>query len=268
MRCSSARHIALRRASHSPLVPIDVLSETPIMLNRQPTIPASVTPSLVSSARSSRCMSHGFPSNHTLKTPTCVHAVPSDKCRIEWYRCRVRLANLDFISGNVFLFTPHPLLKSRGKENSVKVKCATSPIYSRLRPPTPVDIARRIGVCPKQGKLQHNHFFIVHCNTTICLRNTTVRRVREEHKELSNTSRPPHVSQQRAAKHRSNIPRNICLKTGRPPWYARPSYPIRKAAKLPNRGSYSRLALHPMHPCQRPRRSPPLPVRLCTSRRS
>ncbi len=37
-------------------------------------------------------------------------------------------------------------------------------------PHTPQPVDMRL----TQGKL-HNQFFIVHCNTTICLRNTTVR---------------------------------------------------------------------------------------------
>lgn len=62
----------IERPALSPLVPMEIPSDTPIVLNRYPTIPSSVTPSLASLARSSRCMLHGFPSNHTLETPTCV----------------------------------------------------------------------------------------------------------------------------------------------------------------------------------------------------
>jgi hypothetical protein len=53
-----------------PSVPIDVPSETPTVLNRRPTRPASFTPSFTAAARSSRCMLHGLPSNQTLAMPT------------------------------------------------------------------------------------------------------------------------------------------------------------------------------------------------------
>ena len=53
-----------------PSVPIDIPSETPMVLKRIPTRPASVTPTLVSAASSSRCMLQGLPSYHIDAIPT------------------------------------------------------------------------------------------------------------------------------------------------------------------------------------------------------
>ena len=54
-----------------PSVPMEMPSETPMVLKRMPTKPAAVTPSLTFAARSRRCMLQGFPSNQTLAMPTC-----------------------------------------------------------------------------------------------------------------------------------------------------------------------------------------------------
>ena len=53
-----------------PSVPIDMPSETPMVLKRMPTSPASTTLSLTAAARSFRCMLQGLPSNQTLAMPT------------------------------------------------------------------------------------------------------------------------------------------------------------------------------------------------------
>src|SRR5262245_24619410 len=54
-----------------PSVPIEIASLTPTVLKRMPTMPAAATPSFTCSARSSRCMLQGLPSNQTLEMPTC-----------------------------------------------------------------------------------------------------------------------------------------------------------------------------------------------------
>jgi hypothetical protein len=54
-----------------PLVPMEMPSLTPMVLNRRPTSPASSTPAFTSAARSFRCMLQGLPSHHTLLMPTC-----------------------------------------------------------------------------------------------------------------------------------------------------------------------------------------------------
>ncbi len=54
-----------------PLVPIDIPSDTPTVLNWYPTKPALSTPSLTLLLRSSRCILQGFPVYHTDEIPTC-----------------------------------------------------------------------------------------------------------------------------------------------------------------------------------------------------
>ena len=54
-----------------PSVPIEMPSETPMVLNRMPTRPAAATPFFTSSPRSLRCMLQGLPSYQTLAMPTC-----------------------------------------------------------------------------------------------------------------------------------------------------------------------------------------------------
>ncbi len=54
-----------------PSVPIEIPSETPIVLKRIPKRPAACIPFLTSAARSKRCMLQGLPSNHMLAMPTC-----------------------------------------------------------------------------------------------------------------------------------------------------------------------------------------------------
>ena len=54
-----------------PVVPMDIPSDTPMVLKRRPTHPESTTPRLTSSERSRRCMLHGLPSYHTEHMPTC-----------------------------------------------------------------------------------------------------------------------------------------------------------------------------------------------------
>ena len=53
-----------------PSVPIEIPSLTPMVLNRIPTMPAAVTPSLTTAASSPRCMLQVFPSYHMLAIPT------------------------------------------------------------------------------------------------------------------------------------------------------------------------------------------------------
>ena len=59
-----------------PSVPIEIPSDTPMVLKRMPTMPACSTPSLTAAARSIRCMLHGLPSYHTDEMPTCDRAAP------------------------------------------------------------------------------------------------------------------------------------------------------------------------------------------------
>src|SRR5215470_7311830 len=54
-----------------PSVPIEMPSETPIVLKRMPTRPAASTPCFTSAERSSRCMLQGLPSNQQEAIPTC-----------------------------------------------------------------------------------------------------------------------------------------------------------------------------------------------------
>jgi len=54
-----------------PVVPMEMPSETPTVLKRYPTKPAAVTDARTLVPRSSKCMLHGLPSNHTEQTPTC-----------------------------------------------------------------------------------------------------------------------------------------------------------------------------------------------------
>ena len=54
-----------------PSVPIEIPSLTPIVLNRNPTIPAACTPVFTCSASCMRCMLHGLPSYQTDEMPTC-----------------------------------------------------------------------------------------------------------------------------------------------------------------------------------------------------
>ncbi len=53
-----------------PSVPMDMPSETPMVLNRIPTRSASSTPRFTWSARSPRCMLHGLPSYQHEAMPT------------------------------------------------------------------------------------------------------------------------------------------------------------------------------------------------------
>ncbi len=58
-----------------PSVPMEMPSLTPIVLKRNPTMPAATTPSLTFSARCNKCMLQGLPSYHTLAMPTCGFAM-------------------------------------------------------------------------------------------------------------------------------------------------------------------------------------------------
>ena len=53
-----------------PSVPIEIPSETPIVLNRIPTNPACETPARTARASLSRCMLQVLPSYHMLAMPT------------------------------------------------------------------------------------------------------------------------------------------------------------------------------------------------------
>lgn len=66
----SAIKSLLCKLKHIPLVPMDMASLTPIVLNLNPTIPASSTPRFTASDSLSRCMLHVFPSYHTDDIPT------------------------------------------------------------------------------------------------------------------------------------------------------------------------------------------------------
>ena len=71
----SAGHVlrgnGVQRHGADEPVPIEIASDTPMVLKRIPCSPASVTPALTCPARSSRCMLHGLPSHHTLAIPIC-----------------------------------------------------------------------------------------------------------------------------------------------------------------------------------------------------
>ena len=67
-----------------PSVPIEMPSETPIVLNRNPTSPASTTPRFTSAARSRRCMLHGLPSNQHEATPTCALSMSASESPAAW----------------------------------------------------------------------------------------------------------------------------------------------------------------------------------------
>jgi hypothetical protein len=54
-----------------PLVPIEMPSLTPIVLNRMPTMPAALTPSFTRVANSPKCMLQVLPSYHMAAMPTC-----------------------------------------------------------------------------------------------------------------------------------------------------------------------------------------------------
>ena len=54
-----------------PSVPMEIPSETPMVLKRIPTRPAWTTPSLALAARSLRCMLQVLPSYHIEAIPTC-----------------------------------------------------------------------------------------------------------------------------------------------------------------------------------------------------
>ena len=54
-----------------PSVPIDIPSETPMVLNRSPTAPAPSTLSRTFAARSFRCILQVLPSHQTEAMPTC-----------------------------------------------------------------------------------------------------------------------------------------------------------------------------------------------------
>ena len=53
-----------------PSVPMEMPSDTPMVLNRRPTSPASATPRFTWTARSPRCMLHGLPSYQQAAMPT------------------------------------------------------------------------------------------------------------------------------------------------------------------------------------------------------
>jgi len=53
-----------------PGVPMEMPSDTPMVLNRMPTRPASVTPCLTRAARSLRCMLQELPSYQLAAMPT------------------------------------------------------------------------------------------------------------------------------------------------------------------------------------------------------
>ncbi len=53
-----------------PRVPIEMPSDTPIVLKRMPTKSAATTPSFALAPRSPRCMLHGLPSYQILAIPT------------------------------------------------------------------------------------------------------------------------------------------------------------------------------------------------------
>jgi len=54
-----------------PSVPMEMPSETPMVLKRMPTMPASATPSLTRAPSSFRCMLQVLPSHQTLAMPIC-----------------------------------------------------------------------------------------------------------------------------------------------------------------------------------------------------
>lgn len=58
------------RLKRIPVVPIEIASLTPTVLNRNPTMPASFTPSFTASERRSRCMLQVLPSYQTEEIPT------------------------------------------------------------------------------------------------------------------------------------------------------------------------------------------------------
>lgn len=59
------------KLKHIPLVPMEIASLTPTVLNRNPTMPASTTPSLTASESCNRCILQVFPSYQTEDIPTC-----------------------------------------------------------------------------------------------------------------------------------------------------------------------------------------------------
>lgn len=52
-----------------PGVPMEIPSETPIVLNRKPTMSSAYTPSFTRAAKSIKCLLHGLPSHQTLEIP-------------------------------------------------------------------------------------------------------------------------------------------------------------------------------------------------------
>src|SRR5829696_8283227 len=54
-----------------PSVPIEMPSDTPIVLKRMPTQFDAATPSFTCPPRSCRCMLHGLPSYQTASMPSC-----------------------------------------------------------------------------------------------------------------------------------------------------------------------------------------------------
>ncbi len=54
-----------------PSVPIEMPSLTPMVLNRMPTMPGRLHAFFYLSAKCSKCMLQGLPSNHMLEMPTC-----------------------------------------------------------------------------------------------------------------------------------------------------------------------------------------------------
>mmetsp|Transcript_33778 Transcript_33778/g.58381 ORF Transcript_33778/g.58381 Transcript_33778/m.58381 type:complete len:239 (+) Transcript_33778:1118-1834(+) len=67
-----------------PSVPIEIPSETPTVLKRYPTIPASCTPVFTSPAKSKRCILHGLPSYQTLAIPTWALFISSSEIPVAY----------------------------------------------------------------------------------------------------------------------------------------------------------------------------------------
>src|SRR5437016_10313825 len=67
-----------------PSVPIEMPSLTPIVLKRNPTSPATRTPSFTFSASCSRCMLQGLPSYQMLAIPTCGFCMSSSESHVAY----------------------------------------------------------------------------------------------------------------------------------------------------------------------------------------
>ena len=61
-----------------PSVPMEMPSDTPMVLKRRPTSPAALTPSLTLAARSFRCMLQVLPSHQLLTMPTSALTMSAD----------------------------------------------------------------------------------------------------------------------------------------------------------------------------------------------